>query len=204
MKVSIVEIEIRNYNRMLSLVLSMIVTGSIMDNIGGQGKRVMVLLDICMGMAFFLWAGAFKLFMGQYCHEIFPETASFCKPKTTGGKDDNFRAAVSLLEVVDYLNYIFAGAILIILLVQVQNWYSKKAIAFVLAFFIWAQALGYLTWIHILYQANWIKYIIAGFLMLCFAVFDYFYWVYTPTQANIYISESTRSKEDRFKFDALQ
>jgi hypothetical protein len=48
---------------------------------------------------------------------------------------------------------------------------------------------------------NWIKFYTAAVLFLVIAVFDYKYFFYTPTQANIFIGESTRSKMDRLKFD---
>lgn len=194
LSVSLDNIEIRNYNRNLTLCMAMVITGNIMDNIGGQGKRVMVGLDLALGCTLMLWALGSWNFEESY------------KAYAKAG-DANVvpwpQGATYTLMIIGYLNYIVAGAVLIILFVQVQNWYSKKAIAFVLAFFIWAQALGYMTWIHIDFANNWIKQLVCGCLMIGFGVFDHFYWFYTPTQANIFIGESTRSKEDKFKFEAF-
>ena len=106
------------------------------------------------------------------------------------------------MDLVSCLAVMAAGCEVIILTVQIINWFSKSRIAYVLALFLWSQALGYITWINIEYPNNDIKLLIAGVLFAFIAVFDYFYFFYTPTQANIFIGESTRSKQDRLQFDA--
>lgn len=43
-----------------------------------------------------------------------------------------------------------------------------------------------------------------GSLFLIVAILDYFHFYYTPSQANIFIGESTRSRADKEKFDAYK
>jgi hypothetical protein len=107
------------------------------------------------------------------------------------------------MHLTAYLNYIIAGCQVIILNVQIINWFSKSRIAYVLAVFYWSQALGYITWINIRVGENGKKYLVCGILFAFVAIFDYFYFFYTPTQANIFIGESTRSQEERMKFDTF-
>jgi hypothetical protein len=85
-----------------------------------------------------------------------------------------------------------------------MNWFSKKNIAYVLSVFAWSQALGYITWVNHNSENNGVKFTIAGVLFLLVAIFDYFFFYYTPSQANIFIGDSTRSREDRMKFDAYK
>lgn len=82
-----------------------------------------------------------------------------------------------------------------------MNWFSKKNIAYVVAVFVWSQALGYVTWVNFRSETNDIKFTIAGVLFLLISIFDHFKFYYTPSQANIFIGESTRSRADRLKFD---
>jgi hypothetical protein len=180
-----------NICRLLTLCLAILVTGNIMDNITGYERPVVVILDIAMATSLVLWASAFKYYQDQL-------RANFDK---FTGDPNQYASAQIILHLADYLNYIIAGAQFIILNVQMTNWYSKSRIAYVLALFMWAQALGYITWINLILQTNWIKFYTAAVLFVIVAVFDYKYFYYTPTQANIFIGESTRSKMDRMKFD---
>jgi hypothetical protein len=97
-----------------------------------------------------------------------------------------------------------SGSLMIITFVQVVNWYSKKAIPYVLAVFFWSQALGYITWINIPFSWNACKYLIACAIFIPIAFFDGFYFYFAPTQANILIGESTRTKEEMMKFEAYK
>ena len=53
-------------------------------------------------------------------------------------------------------------------------------------------------------ENNDVKFTIAGVLFLLVALLDYFNFYYTPSQANIFIGDSTRSRADRIKFDAYK
>ena len=88
---------------------------------------------------------------------------------------------ISILHFIGYLNYIIGGSVLLICSVQLLNWFSKKNIAYILSLWLWAQGLGYITWINIDIMQDDKKFAIAGIFFFCLAILDYFFFVYTPT-----------------------
>jgi hypothetical protein len=46
---------------LLTLSFAILVAGNIMDNATGQERKMMVVIDICMGLSLLFWALAFKL-----------------------------------------------------------------------------------------------------------------------------------------------
>jgi hypothetical protein len=96
-----------------------------MDNATGHERKVMVWLDICMGLALIFWAAVFKVV--KYNYENDPTKLQ-----------NNVEFFEEILHLATYLNYIIAGALTIILMVQVMNWFSKKNIAYVLSVFVWS------------------------------------------------------------------
>ena len=85
--------------------------------------------------------------------------------------------------------------VFIIHLVQIYNWFALKHLPWILAL-LWAiMHFGYVIWINIDLKYDYIKYWTVGFLFLCFAIVDYFYFKSHPSQANIFVDDVERSSE---------
>lgn len=75
-----------------------------MDNATGHERQVMMWLDICMGLALLFWAAVFRVIKLDYKSD---------KTKLV----DNIDFYEEILHLANYLNYIIAGALTIILMV---------------------------------------------------------------------------------------
>jgi len=70
---------------------------------------------------------------------------------------------------------------------QIFNWFSSLSLPFVMAIYTSAIALGYVTWVNIDSVNNWIKLLVVGLCYLIMVVIDYFFFLYYPMQANIFV-----------------
>ena len=65
------------------------------------------------------------------------------------------------------------------------------------------QALGYITWIVIDRDNNWIKNTVCGLIFLMFAFFDYFFFSMYPAQNNIFVECAQTLRKEKQIFDKM-
>lgn len=75
-----------------------------MDNATGHERKMMVVIDICMGLSLLFWALAFKLVKYHYKNDKEPLS-------------EEIEILEKILHLANYLNYIIAGSVIIILIV---------------------------------------------------------------------------------------
>ena len=91
--------------------------------------------------------------------------------------------------------------VVIILFIQIYNWFPLKTLPWVMALLWSIEHTGYVIWINIDIKYDGIKYFVVAFFYFCFAVFDGFYFMYHPSQVNIFVEDYKRSCELKALFD---
>lgn len=105
--------------------------GNIMDNVKGLERKVVFYFDLAMSFSFLIWALSFMLWKDAFINYRLSHPDEI--PPT-----DALELEQEIMHLTSYLNYIIAGCEVIILNVQIINWFSKSRIAYVLAVFSWS------------------------------------------------------------------
>ena len=66
-----------------------------------------------------------------------------------------------------------------------------------------AQALGYITWIVLDRQTDWIKECVVGPVFILVAIFDCFYFRMYPAQENIFVECEISKRKTKRVFDSM-
>ena len=108
---------------------------------------------------------------------------------------------------MELLINIIAPSIILIIQLQLFNWFSKKKIAVVYGVYSFVQSLAYVPTIVFedasIYR-SWYRYIGGGFIMYIFVAIDWRWFKFFPLEADVFIDVSGRSKNDREHFQQIQ
>ena len=89
------------------------------------------------------------------------------------------------------------NGVVAILFVQIYNWFPLSQLPWILAIVWFSIHMGYIVWINIDLEYNFIKYWSVGFFFFVFAIIDYLYFMSHPSHANIFVDELGRSQEQK-------
>lgn len=91
----------------------------------------------------------------------------------------------------------------VILFVQLYNWFPLDELPKVLAVLWFAIHSGYIFWINVDLEYNWVKYWTVSLIFLFFSVIDYLYFMSHPYHANIFVDDVGRSYDQKNMHDVI-
>ena len=170
-----------------TIVTSFLLFGNLIDNTINH-QRLVMLCDFLLGTAYFIYGLLFLLSEGK---------------SKVNFKSDQLQTIATNMEL---LINIIAPSIILVIQLQLFNWFSKKKIAVVYGIYSFVQTLAYIPTILIkdeqTYQV-WYKYVAGGLVLYLYVAIDWRWFKFFPLEADVFIDVSGRSKKDRETFQQI-
>lgn len=157
----------------MTFMFGLVVFGNLIDNVS-QPKFVLIIFQIALGLCW-IFTGILVEYSLDY---------------TVEELDEYIKNALFLnLNIAQF----FASGILILCILQLSNWFTRKNINKTLALFILSQFAGYMTpmtWIDLLYfSVQPIVYYFCGSGLLLVSISDHYLFAFHPLEKNIFLDQ---------------
>ena len=179
--------QLHDTNNTLTFALSLLFFGNLVDNLRGRQKHMIITLEVAFGIINLSQAG-----IEYYVYKVMDWESKTEK-----------EICVNVILVCNHTRIVLGTGVYLILLLQVFNWFPSRMIHQMMALWTMAQALGFITWILMDTNMEWIKECVVGSIFILIAIFDCFYFRMYPAQENIFVECEIDNRKEKQAFDSM-